>query len=375
MTTPEEITTATDRIADKVRRVFTREITFAEVVRIHQNRVASTIRQPGPAMSDEAHLPQAYEDAKRSMAQCERVDECKDWADKAMAIAAYARQAADITLLNHALRIQCRSTRRMGELLIQIEPNKGGRPSKTRDTDDPGLSRKSIADDAGIKERQRKTSIRIAKIPEQEFERLVDAEKAPTVSGLIRETQRKETGEKLDELASREITHPSGEFDVVVIDPPWPMNKVEREVRPNQVALDYPTMDEDEIKGIEIPAAENCHVWVWTTHKYLPMALRCIEHWGLKYVCTCIWHKPGGPQPYNLPQYNNEFAIYCRKGTPLFFDTKAFNTCFYAPRGKHSEKPEEFYEVVRRVTKGRRLDMFNRRSIDGFTGWGNESLG
>ena len=29
---------------------------------------------------------------------------------------------------------------------------------------------------------------------------------------------------------------------------------------------------------------------MWTTHKFLPMALRLYEKWGVKYVCAFVWH-------------------------------------------------------------------------------------
>jgi N6-adenosine-specific RNA methylase IME4 len=192
-------------------------------------------------------------------------------------------------------------------------------------------------------------------------------------SDVIRELKREEVVAKLEDIAVREVKAVQGVYDVIVLDPPWPMEKIERDVTPNQVAFEYPTMTEQDMADLKIPAADDCHVFVWTTHKFLPMALRLVSAWGFKYVLTMVWHKPGGFQPFGLPQYNCEFAIYARKGKPQFVDTKAFPVCFSAPRAAHSAKPEEFYELLRRVTAGRRLDMFNRRDIKGFDIWGNES--
>lgn len=180
---------------------------------------------------------------------------------------------------------------------------------------------------------------------------------------------------EIAELKRHQPALPTGRYECIVIDPPWQMAKIERDVRPNQIEFDYPTMDEGELAalGIAALAEDDCHLFCWTTHKHLPQALRLLDAWGFRYVCTMVWHKPGGFQPIGLPQYNCEFVLYARRGAPTFADTKAFPVCFNAPRREHSRKPDEFYDLIRRVTGGPRIDVFSREKRDGFDQFGNET--
>jgi N6-adenosine-specific RNA methylase IME4 len=114
-------------------------------------------------------------------------------------------------------------------------------------------------------------------------------------------------------------------------------------------------------------------VFVWTTQKFLPLTHSLIESFGARYGFTMTWHKSGGFQPIDQPQYNSEFVVYGRIGSPLFVDTKNFSTCFATPRREHSRKPQEFYDTVRRVTAGSRIDIFAREQRDGFATYGDET--
>lgn len=188
----------------------------------------------------------------------------------------------------------------------------------------------------------------------------------------LRAKKREEKRVARQQLIENPPPLPTGQYRTIVIDPPWPMTKIKREVRPNQEGLDYPTMSVEAIAAMTLPLPLDAFVFLWTTQKYLPDAFNILKSWGLKYRFTMVWHKNGGIQPYNCAQFNGEFVLVGSKGAPIFADLKAFNTIFYASRNGHSVKPDEFYDLVRRVTIAPRLDMFSRREIDGFDVWGNE---
>ena len=319
--------------------------------------------------------------ARNALVEARTLSEVKDFGDKVEAMAHYARRAKDREMEIWLAEMRVRYWRKLGGLTKEIEKGPANQygPAFT----DVGKSRKGdILRAAKIQPQDATRAEKIAGLAWTIFEAFIKKckadKKAITVDELVaKATQadaRTTAKKKLDELERREGNDPTGIYDVIIIDPPWPMTKIERGVRPNQVAFPYPTMEEEQLAALEMPCADDCHVWLWTTHRFMPVAFRLLDAWKLKYVCAFVWHKLGGFQPFGLPQYNCEFAIYARRGSPTFFDTKDLPVCFEAPRGRHSEKPDAFYDMVRRVTAGRRLDWYGRRKIEGFFAAGNEAL-
>lgn len=132
-----------------------------------------------------ARLPETYEKAKTALATCTRIDECQDWANKAEALASYAKMADDDALRKMADRIQARAVRRCGELLKQYKS-----PGARTDLPNNGTvarSQKEAAKKAGISQRQRETAIGVAKVPDEDFSAAVESDDPPTVTALAEE--------------------------------------------------------------------------------------------------------------------------------------------------------------------------------------------
>jgi hypothetical protein len=140
---------------------------------------------------DRARLPEIYRNAVAALRECTRIDACADWASKAEALASYARQAKDNEMRAMADRIQARAIRRCGELILEIKAARGRRTDlELREGAIPRLTRSEAARDAGLSEHQRKSALRVASLPEKEFDAAIEATAPATVTALAERGKR-----------------------------------------------------------------------------------------------------------------------------------------------------------------------------------------
>lgn len=195
-------------------------------------------------------------------------------------------------------------------------------------------------------------------------------QKAKEIRKAMGEESRIKREEKKQEIINLPI--PQGKYRTIVIDPPWDMEKISRDLMPDQIDFDYPTMTEEELENFPVAdyADDNCHLYLWTTHKFLPMALRLAEKWGFKYQCLMTWVKNVGFTPFSW-MYSTEHVLFCRKGNlPLL--QMGLRLDFQADRREHSRKPDEFYDLVQKASPAPRIDIFSREKREGYDQYGNE---
>lgn len=301
---------------------------------------------------------------RQYLAEARDITEFLDIRDAAVAAHAYANAKNAEEAAQMAMEIKLRSERKAGEFLKEVGLHKGAATPRG-DIMSPRLS------DLGISKKESSRWQRIALIPEERFEYYIVNATRRTQAALLIEAAREIKPKPTRVL----IDYPEGKYGCIVLDPPWPIRKIEREVAPDQgLYLDYPTLSLEEIADIPIPELafeEGCHVYLWVTQKYLPYGLVLFEKWGVKYQCLLTWVKPGGFAPFSW-MYNTEHVLFGRIGTlPLL--QNGIKLSFNESTREHSRKPDIFYDIVKQASPSPRLELFARQEREGFDVWGNET--
>lgn len=119
-----------------------------------------------------------YDAARHALQQAVEIDEVKDIRDKAQAMAAYAKQANDTKLIEWATEIKIRAERKAGQMLAEMDKNRGSMGSgsnqhevRSLDVTAPKLS------DLGISKNQSSRWQKLAAVPDNQFEQAIVAAK------------------------------------------------------------------------------------------------------------------------------------------------------------------------------------------------------
>lgn len=167
-----------------------------------------------------------------------------------------------------------------------------------------------------------------------------------------------------------------GKYRILYADPPWQYSRAEldgyghtRRHYPSMSLVDLCAMGEDIKKMTERDAV----LFLWVTSPMLKHAFPLMEAWGFSYKTSFVWDKVR----HNFGHYNSvrhELLLIATRGSCTPDVKRLFDSVQSIERSnKHSEKPEEFREIIDTLyAHGKRIELFARSDHENWFSWGNE---
>lgn len=198
---------------------------------------------------------------------------------------------------------------------------------------------------------------------------------------------------KLRRLLARGETgdpgHIEGKYRVFYADPPWqysdsgPIGSSDNYGRAER---HYPTLSREELCGeenlpngrnlaadIQAATEDNAVLFLWSTAPMMEDAFRVIRAWDFAYKTFFVWDKVR----HNFGHYSSvrhESLLVGVKGSCTPEVPQLHDSVVQIKRTpQHSEKPRYFRELIDGLyPSGNRLELFGRRTVEGWDVWGNE---
>ena len=158
-------------------------------------------------------------------------------------------------------------------------------------------------------------------------------------------------------------------YNLIVTDPPWLYQTYSERGIEKGASAQYRCYEVEEIRD-RWPMGEladvHCLFLCWGTAPLLDRQIDCVKRWGFVFKTLLYWHKvfPSGKTAMGTGYRVRSMAE----------PHKALPGLFQGVRRRHSQKPEEFYQLVDRRCAGlrRRADVFARQVRWGWDAFGDE---
>ena len=154
-------------------------------------------------------------------------------------------------------------------------------------------------------------------------------------------------------------------YQIIYADPPWKYGKGWGWGAGEY----YPLMKLEDICNIDVPSADNAHLYLWCPNALLPQGLEVMKRWGFTYKTCITWAKTRSIFGYYFKGQTEQLLFGVKGKLPP--QNRCQTTLLIAPNGKHSSKPNEMYKIIELVS-GKGLELFARQKVEGWDCWGNE---
>ena len=248
---------------------------------------------------------------------------------------------------------QLRIARRIGEVLAQtVRP---GNPHLSNDATVGPLPK-------GVTRDQSSRWQKLAAMRPELFEDYLASANKPSLNGALKHALRTAGSDEVGETAlycgshDLELMIQRGvKFRTLLVDPPWQYsNQGTRGSTDNH----YPTMPTAEIAALPVEklAADVSQLFLWATDAFLEDAFDIMKAWGFERKSTLIWEKP----QLGLGNYwrvCHEYLLLGIRGGAAFPDgQRGHRSVLRSDRLKHSQKPDQFRQLVEQVGCAPRLE-------------------
>jgi N6-adenosine-specific RNA methylase IME4 len=164
----------------------------------------------------------------------------------------------------------------------------------------------------------------------------------------------------------------------LVADPPWrfddPLPGPARGAATHYETLRLPAI----LRFPLPPLAPDCRLFLWRTTAHQADALDVVRAWGFELKSELVWRKVtlDGTRPRlgmgRQVRMAHEVCLIAVRGRPERLRANV-PSVFDAPRQRHSEKPDAFYELVEGLSPPPYVELFARRGRPGWLAYGKEA--